>query len=451
MFETVQHLLHRIADLGATRFYLKKLSPNDNAKNQVYLGGSFSVLNLLPHGPITSDPTQTANSKRERAKAGLNFYWLNAEQCEAAPNTQLVLYPKYPEVRMSGFITGARTAPKDVMTVRDEGRLLFLGIRPQGQVLGFACHATHPLAQEIHARNPDPTHGVLVELHQHGHTNTRSQLLEALTHIHQQGWIPSQKLNAQGQAQPYSARNGGGYTLEAQLGIQPNGHAEPDYLGWEIKQFGVHNFEHNAPKSPITLFTPEPTEGLYKEQGIPEFMRQFGYPDKSGKAHRTNFGGIYKANAPANPNTSLRLHLHGFDAHRKAITDFANGGIELLTPNDDLAAKWTFANLLDHWDRKHAQAAYLPSLFQTTPAAYHYAPQVLLCEETNFTLFLQGIANGHIYYDPAIKIEGLPLETGTIKRRSQFRTKHNDLHHLYKKTEWVPLTIPHNLSPEQKA
>jgi len=33
----------------------------------------------------------------------------------------------------------------------------------------------------------------------------------------------------------------GGYTLEAELGIIPNGKAEPDYLGYEVKQYSVTN------------------------------------------------------------------------------------------------------------------------------------------------------------------------------------------------------------------
>jgi len=38
MIEAVEKLLARMSDLGAERFYLKKLAPNDNSKNQLYLG-----------------------------------------------------------------------------------------------------------------------------------------------------------------------------------------------------------------------------------------------------------------------------------------------------------------------------------------------------------------------------------------------------------------------------
>lgn len=439
MIETVEKLLARMSDLGAERFYLKKLSPNDNSKNQLYLGGSFSVLNLIPHGSIVNDDSNTAGSKKERAKAKLDFYWADENHCEVAPATQLILYPKYPEVRMSGFLAGSRHAPSDVMATRDEGRLLFLGICHDGKILGYACKPNTHIANEIHTKNLQPTNGVLTELFRSGIDDSKVKLLEALTAVYNKHWIPSQKLGKDGIALPYSARNGGGYTLEAELGIKPNGYAEPDYLGWEIKQFGVRDFNKFAPKSPVTLFTPEPTGGIYKEAGIIEFMRRYSYADKSGKEHRVNFGGVYKAGGTGNKNTGLRMTLRGFDSMSKKITDFVDGGLLLLSETDEVAAKWGFSGLLEHWDRKHAKAAYVPSLFRTPPPEYSYGPKILLCEGTEFTNFLMGVYQGKIFYDPAIKIEGTPIETGALKKRSQFRINHANLHELYTHTKEVKI------------
>ncbi len=99
------------------------------------------------------------------------------------------------------------------------------------------------------------------------------------------------KLGRNGLKEPYSARNGGGYTLEAELGIRPNGDAEPDFMGWEVKQYGVANFIKFAPKSPVTLMTPEPTGGIYRDAGVTAFyLKRFGYPDKGGKPDRINYG-----------------------------------------------------------------------------------------------------------------------------------------------------------------
>ena len=36
------------AEKGCQKVYVKNLSPNDNSKNQVYLGGSFEILNIFP-------------------------------------------------------------------------------------------------------------------------------------------------------------------------------------------------------------------------------------------------------------------------------------------------------------------------------------------------------------------------------------------------------------------
>lgn len=85
---------------GATRIYAKNLAPNDNSKNQVYLGGDFSALNIIPHGEIYSDDTAVAGAVRDRAKAKVNFFWVDEAGRHHAPDAGLILYPKYPEVRM---------------------------------------------------------------------------------------------------------------------------------------------------------------------------------------------------------------------------------------------------------------------------------------------------------------------------------------------------------------
>lgn len=74
---------------GCNRLYIKKLSPNDNSKNQVYLGGSFEVLNILP---ITEIVTEGAGDwARERFKAKLNFAWIGEDGgYSPAPNAQLI-------------------------------------------------------------------------------------------------------------------------------------------------------------------------------------------------------------------------------------------------------------------------------------------------------------------------------------------------------------------------
>ncbi|WP_237064667.1 hypothetical protein [Loktanella sp. M215] len=55
-------LLDQMAAHGAVRFYAKRIAPNDNSKNQVYLGGGFGALNIIPHGPVEGDDSDRAGS-----------------------------------------------------------------------------------------------------------------------------------------------------------------------------------------------------------------------------------------------------------------------------------------------------------------------------------------------------------------------------------------------------
>lgn len=424
---------------GATRIYAKSLAPNDNSKNQVYLGGDFSALNIIPHGNIYTDDADVAGAVRDRAKAAVDFYWLDEAGRHHAPNTGLILYPKYPEVRMSGFLSGCKAAPAAVMRVRDEGRVLFLGMTQQGEVLGYAATADDPVTAELNAHDW-PVIGVFLELPLTlaQAESPRDQLLNELRRIWQLQWIASQKLGADGAKAPYSARNGGGYTLEAELGITPNGYAEPDFMGWEIKQYGVRDFTSFRPKSPVTLMTPEPTGGIYRTEGVAAFMKRFGYPDQAGKPDRFNFGGRYDCKRAHHALTGLRMILTGYDEATGKITDL-DGGLALINAADEIAASWTFKGMMAHWNRKHAQAAYVPSLFRTPPPEYSYGAQVLLCEQTDFLLFLRAFSAGKVYYDPAVKVENASSAAPEIKRRSQFRVGHADLTELYQRHENVQL------------
>jgi hypothetical protein len=167
-------------------------------------------------------------------------------------------------------------------------------------------------------------------------------------------------------------------------------------------------------------------------------LKQFGYADQSGKLDRINFGGRYDCRRFANHLTGLKMVLQGYDEESGKITDL-DGGLSLINEAGINAASWTFKGMMAHWNRKHAQAAYVPSLFRTPPPEYSYGPRILLCEQTDFLLFLRAFASGTVYYDPAIKAENASLARPKIKRRSQFRVAHTDLTQLYHRSETVQL------------
>lgn len=438
MLTSLAGLIDLMRHHSASRIYAKKLAPNDNSKNQVYLGSDFSALNIIPHQDIYTDTRPISGSKQDRPKANVSFFWVDGDGKHRAPQAQLILYPDYPEVRMSGFLKGCEPAPSHLMAARDRGRILVLGVTPEGQVLGYAVSADSPIAAEINAREWE-TLGVFFELPLDLARNQNSKflLLAELRRIYELRWIMSQKLARDGSKIPYSARNGGGYTLEAELGITPNGYSEPDFLGWEVKQYGVT--DRFKPKSPVTLMTPEPTGGIYKTGGVGEFLRRFGYADKSGKVGRINFGGIYTCDRDFHADTGLRMTIDGFDPTGNGKIMDLGGGISLRDRDGNAAAVWSFKGMMDHWSRKHAQAAYVPSLFRTPPPEYAYGPRILLCEQTDFTLFLKAFVGGAIYYDPGVKMENVSSALPAIKRRSQFRVRHSDLRQLYQHSETVDL------------
>ena len=440
-------LLKLFSDKNCQKIYAKKLAANDNSKNQVYLGGSFEILNILPTNEITShDP---GDWSRSRFKSKLDFYWTTDEgELSHAPEAQLILYPKYPEVRFSGFLKGSKNAPSELMANRIGDRILFLGITIDRKIIGYVVSPDSEIAKEFNSLKNINEVGVFKEIILAGgkiQLDTKEQLLVELKRIHQLGWIDSKRLDTNSNILPCVSSNCGGYTLEAELGITPNGYSEPDYLGWEIKQFAVKDFnKYNT--AIVTLMTPEPTHGFYVETGVEEFIRKYGYEDKRGREARLNFGGVHKYET-VHITTNLKLIIEGFDNELLKIKN-TSGFIGLIDSENKIAASWSFVSLLKHWNTKHSNACYVPSLnrkderlYPFSKQQYYYGNNLMLGSSTDFSLFLHQVALGNIYYDPGIKLE-LAIEGQRkqfIKRRSQFRIKSRNLTSLYNHNETVNL------------
>ena len=439
-FSSLDALCAAMRNRGVTTLVFKRLAPNDNSKNQIYLGSDYSALQLLPFGKVYADKS-IKDSKRDRFKADLDFSWLDADgRLFEAPTTQLILYPKYPEVRMSGFLAKAQSRPSKYLASRLERRVLLIGVTDERKIIGHVIGPENPVFDELEQFVNDDSifHTVF---RQDRDANTKIQLLNALREIADLGWINSSKLSAAGEIMPYSAPNGGGYTLEALLGVSPNGINEPDFLGWEIKQHKATNLENPLSGGAITLMTPEPTGGVYKDHGVIEFVRSFGYPDKLGRPDRFNFGGVHRF-GEMQAGTGLSLQLLGYDHLQQKISDIG-GGIALVAEDGTIAALWHYETLLEKWNRKHAQAAYIPSANRQDGniRQYRYGHVIALGTGTDFGKFLQAMALRSIYYDPGIKVEQASSDKPKSKRRSQFRIKPANLHSLYHHMEIVDLRL----------
>lgn len=427
----LESLKSRMAELGVRRLYAKLLSPNDNSKNQVYLGGDLGVMNVLPADSPRAMTSGTHATPIFTAKMSLS--WLDeAGLPHEAPGAQLILYPQYPEVRLSGFLKSARWAPSEIMRSRDEGRVMFFGIGASDRVFAFAASASHPVAKALSELGELESSGVLLRIPMRGEmSDSRARLLSQLCRISNAGWTQPWRLRGDGSRDICRGTNCVGVTLESELGIVANGRSDPDFEGWEVKSHSVPNLARPY-SGVLTLLTPEPTGGFYVEQGVEEFVRRFGYADLRGRDDRLNFGGLHRVGVQSE-RTQLRLELSGFNAESGKLTDTA-GALLLLNHDDEVAASWSFEGLLAHWIRKHAKAAYVPAQKRgTSEPEFRYGTRITCAEGTDYNLLLAAMASGQVYLDPGIKVENASTNP-KVKRRNQFRVKFSHLGFLYHNT-----------------
>ncbi|MES2849959.1 MAG: MvaI/BcnI family restriction endonuclease [Bacteroidota bacterium] len=433
-----KNLLKLFSDNNCETVYIKKLVRNNNSKQQIYVAkGDTEILNVLPVEEFK--PVLKSVAKKPTFHGSCNFLWLDDEGRKfPAPNAKFILYPKYPEVRFSGFIQGCKNAPSEILNHISEGRLLFLGVSKSGEILGYASDSNSEISSQFLSLKDVPMIGILYYLAIENRKiilDTKLQLLYRLKEIYVKGWIDSKQLKPNYVVAPCNESRCGGLTLEAELGVIQNGKSEPDYLGWEIKQFGVAKF-HLINSSRITLMTPEPDGGFYREKGGIDFVKSYGYMSKSN-SERMDFTGYHKHDI-LQKKSGLTLKIIGLDFSKNKIID-ANGGIYLLDKDDKIAASWSFGKMLTHWNKKHAKAAYIPSLLNLVPnRQYKYSNNIILGEGTDFSFFINNIANGTIFYDPGIHIDNISTKA-KLKPRSQFRVSSKFITNLYAKTEVVDL------------
>ncbi len=434
---------------GCTKLYAKPLAENDNSKNQVYFAGAVAALNVFPSTEIFAENTDKGPS----FKAKLKFGWmLENGNVAAAPNAQLILYSQYPEVRFSGFLLGCKAGPSQLMADRQRakkfppalvrqlvGRILFLGVTADRQTLGYVAPGNSEIAAEFNAQSFPQAFVVFREVPlpvAAGQVDSKTELLTQLRRINRLGWIDSKQLGSDGRFKPCNASQCGGFTLEAELGIPKNSDAEPDFHGWEVKQYAVDDFEKLESSKAITLLTPEPDGGFYAQNSTEDFVLKFGYADKKGRADRFNFGGRHKVDVLC-PTTGLTMKLVGYDIVKRTITN-AQGRMELVSKTGESAASWSFAKLFKHWSDKHQKACFVPSQRRVEPVRqYHYGHKVRLAQQTDSLRLLRAFATGAMYYDPGIKLEEASAEKPKSKKRSQFRVASKNIVALYETVETV--------------
>ena len=414
---------------GVRTAYVKLLSPKqDNDKNQIYFGrGLDGVTNLFPatiHARSASESTGKRKSKAGQPKleARLDFAWLQADgQREDAPNTRIIDYFQYPEVRLSGFLKGTKYSPRALRRAEQAAfgrRILVLGTAADGKVLG---HVLTERDDPVVSNFPDlplaGAGGVLRVLTIDGAATVApsEQLRQEISAIVRAGWHSS-RINRAGTIVPFAGGQGGGYTLEALLGVAANGNKAPDRHGFEIKSFSG---------SRISLMTPTPDGGFQGVHSFREFMKRWGSPGQKADGSR-RFTGVHRC-GEINERTRLGLRVTGYDRDEDQFGDAVQIAVELFhSETDEIVASWSLEKLANCWNAKHANALYIT--FESRDGSngvieYRYSDRWVTGTGTDIWKLLRAIDSGLVFYDPADTI----YADGKPKVRSQWRINSRDL------------------------
>jgi hypothetical protein len=456
---SLKSLIAEFAELGVVRVLVKELAPNDNSKNQIYIGRGFETLNLIPVKNVAPKEPRK-NEKPVNFKAKLDWTWLSVRKRFVAPRAQLILYPAYPEVRISGFLDECDLdePTSALMSARTAGRVLFIGVADRTKIYAHAAGRGSRVVSDWKLLKKNTSdwridwHDVRswklneVPLLEGPGGFFRFELidkkltagciravLKKLQCIHRAGWHDAKRLEPSGQTVVARGKNAGGNTLECLFGIPSNPSKEPDYQGWELKNL-------DAQSDRLTLTTPEPKSGYYKEQGVVAFVEKFGYPDEK-KKNRRNFASPHLF-SQLNEKTKLTLSVDGYSVRKKKITNH-DGGIVLKTRRGTIAAKWNFSDLMFDWNRKHSRVVVVPSssaLFDGRK--YNFLQNVAIAERSDFLRFLQSLTTKKVYFDPGTNVIYSRGRRAKPHRRNQFRAKPKDLDKLYRVFRWVNICDP---------
>ena len=449
IFEFNFNSLSALSDIlrkhGVHDAIIKPLSKNHNDKNQVYSGSDFKP--LTPFFEVSFQERSACISTKKGGtlkgssimEATFNeFHWLNRSEEEVrARNVKLIIYPQYPEARLSGFQTVDNTMPESMSVEFTKAnpdciRYLVMGRRGQGDVLALMIlNPAQGLIDEIKKLPNAEKSRVWKYL---ALDTTSSDRLENLLSLAAKTDHKGCRLNTEGLAIPFNGTQVCGYTLEQACGILPNSDKNGDFEGIELKA-------HTQRK--VTLFTPEPDMGDYADN-FDQFMKTYGYQDANGNYRLT---GIHKVGT-ISKKSGLLMKIENYDPSRPVAAQ-SNIYAALLDEKNKLAAGWSLERLLNCWGAKHNEVVYVPA--SRTDATdtddiregYKYRVsfdnKILWCRKTSVDRLFQAIHSGVIFLDPAPKLN--ISDKSQSKRRSQWRV--NDIgkaaNHLYEDVRHILL------------
>lgn len=452
-FEGIEEIRDLLSRHGVEKALLKVLPKNANDKNQVYVASDFGLLfdafamTFTERGSSTSISKPGSSPGRRITEAAFDeFHWLKPRgELVRAKHVKAIVYPQYPEARLSGFLTieGDMPAAMSVTWTKEnptEPRLLVLGRRKDGSCIALlALDLSDALLESLKKmRGTDRARAWKMLSCKPLEERTGFEKLKSeLAPVTACQWLGS-RLDSMGNVLPFKGTQVCGYTLERALGIIPNSSKDGDLYGIELKTFTSNR---------LTLFTPEPDLGLYA-QDFAKFMRQYGYRDDNGNYRLT---GTHRAGVVCS-KSQLRLEVveyrvkpgtngewitdeqgqrqpFPYDPERPLTGKVDALEVLLFDLDGNIAAGWSFERLMNCWGAKHNHVVYMPATkerlayddpFRQDGYEFNvsFSNKVLIGEGTSAENLFLAIAKGIIYLDPAPKLMG---EGAQHKRRSQWR------------------------------
>lgn len=428
---SLRELKDVLAAHGVHEALIKPLTRNHNDKNQIYSGSDFAPLYPMFDMAFSLRGASSSSKNGGETQGKIipeavfsTFAWLDDAGREVrARQVKMIIYPQYPETRLSGFRTVENTMPASLSVEftkanPETARYLVLGRRGVGEVLALMVVGPAPqLADEIAALSGAP--GSRAWKHLRLRATAAGRLLARLADAVGKA-LPGRRLDASGRTLPFNGTQVCGYTLEHELGIVPNSDKNGDFEGIELKT-------HTQRK--VTLFTPEPDMGCYAAD-FANFMTTFGYSDEAGHWRLT---GVHRVGVRCSKSgLTLRVMNHDREMSLAASAD-RNVHLGLFDDEGRLAAGWSLERILNSWTSKHNETVYIPAIKTTCgdPALIavghkhliEFSERVLWCRQTSAEQLFEALYNGTVFLDPAPKY--CPEDPKLNKRRSQWRV--NDI------------------------
>ncbi|MDC0225003.1 MvaI/BcnI restriction endonuclease family protein [Deltaproteobacteria bacterium] len=413
---------------GVNQIYVKELSPKqDNDKNQIYIGDFSSNLPGISkrRGPSKSNLKRKSEIGKTIVEKLLTFYWLdkNGEKYHA-PNTRVIHYFQYgkKENRISGFLENCTSPPDSLRIVNQQKygkRILCIGVNQNKDVIALVINQLEDTLVKNFPVLQKTTVSRIFKSHTIGYLghDPKDLLINELKGIISKGWHKSIRLPPNHRHPiPFKGSQGGGYTLEALMGIVSNSKKTPDKYGYEIKSY-------SKSKKTVSLMTPTADLGYEGKNNFRDFMSKYGKPKKGGNG-RIDYTGRQKSGR-INQSTGSVLRVNGYD---EATDDFDENtdsiNVEIFNNNfAEVASGWSFNKLFESWNNKHQLACYVPYVKREFSGVghdyeYKFSDKILICEGTNILRLIRSIHLGNVFYDPGHVI----YSNGKSKVRPQWRT-----------------------------